>query len=236
MQRTSRTTTRTRGGFTLMETALATVIIGVGVLAIIEAQQAFLRTNSWSTHASTATYLANEVREMTRTFPRHDRFAGGLYFTTPGDPATLNGWGPESDETSILDFDDLDDFDGLVIGDATTLPDGFTLNTRIPGPIDAFGDVIPETLWSGETEMIEVDGEEQMVAMRGWTQLVSVEKVDPLDYNAVVTDAAFQTDAEGDIIRDVDRYPVRVTVTILYQGEFDQEAPPITTVSWIVPP
>ena len=34
-----------RGGFTLIETALATVIVGVGVLAIVAAQQAFHKQN-----------------------------------------------------------------------------------------------------------------------------------------------------------------------------------------------
>src|SRR5205085_2463013 len=63
-------------GFTLIETALATVIIGVGVLALLEAQQAFMKSNDWSTQAATATYLANEIREMTRKLPRHDPVTG----------------------------------------------------------------------------------------------------------------------------------------------------------------
>ena len=41
-------------GFTLIETALTTVIIGVGVVAIVEAQQAFMRSNGWSSEAATA--------------------------------------------------------------------------------------------------------------------------------------------------------------------------------------
>ena len=45
---------RARRGFTLIESALATVIIGVGVLAMVTAQQALHRKNEWSTHASIA--------------------------------------------------------------------------------------------------------------------------------------------------------------------------------------
>ena len=62
----------TRAGFTLIETALATIIVGVGVLAIVGAQQAFHKQNHWSTHASIARQLGNEIREMTLNMPRHD--------------------------------------------------------------------------------------------------------------------------------------------------------------------
>ena len=49
------------GGFTLIETAMATVIIGVGVLALVEAQTAFLKSNTWTSQAATATYLAAQA-------------------------------------------------------------------------------------------------------------------------------------------------------------------------------
>ena len=240
VRRTSRSLHRRRprplSGFTLMETSLATVIIGVGVLAIIEAQQSFLRANAWSTHASTATYLASELREMSRNFPRHDRFTGGIYFTDPSDTSSLNGWGPESGEVNTIDLDDLDDLDGAVFGNATEFPDGFTMSTRYPGPISAFGTIIPETLWDGTSESILVNGVEQIIPMRGWTQIVEVEKVDPLDYATKVATNAVELDDDDNVVRGVDRYPLRVTVTILYQGEFDAEAPPVTSISWVVPP
>src|SRR5690349_8565649 len=56
---------RRRTGFTLIETALATIIVGVGVLSIVSAQQAFHVENTWATNASIATRLGNEIREMT---------------------------------------------------------------------------------------------------------------------------------------------------------------------------
>ena len=87
-------------GFTLLETALAIVIVGVGVLAMVAAQQAFHQKNSWSTHASIAALLGNEIREMTLNLPRNDPVTGQAV------------WGPEAAELSVEDFDDLDDFDG----------------------------------------------------------------------------------------------------------------------------
>lgn len=87
-------------GFTLIEAALATVIVGVGVLAIVEAQQSFHRKNLWAVQSGVATRLGNEIREMTLNLPRHDPVTGTAR------------WGPETGEETLGDFDDLDDFDG----------------------------------------------------------------------------------------------------------------------------
>jgi len=222
---------RRRGGFTLLETMLAMTIVLVGVLSVLQAQRSFLYNNQWSTHAATASYLANEVRELTRALPRHDRFAGGVYFATPGDPDSLAGWGPEASETAVADLDDLDDFDGAVFGDAATLPEGFAVSQRFPGPINAFGQPIAETTWDGQEMMLQLGDELTPVRMQGWTQVVTVDKVDPSDFSVVVDDAAFES---GE--RDVHEYPVRVTVTVLYQGVWTDEAPAVTEVSWVVSP
>ncbi len=225
-----------RGGFTLLETMLALIIIGVGILAIINAQRSFLFSNQWSTQSATATYLATELREMTRSMARHDRFSGGIYFTDPADVSTFTGWGAESDETTIADIDDLDDLDGAVFGTATSFPDGFTLTRRFPGPINAFGEVIPQTQWNGSIETVEVDGEPVPVSMRGWTQIVQVHKVDPYDFSTVMDQAA-QEESGGVVLRRVDHYPMRVTVTVLYQDQWDaSSSPAVTSVSWVVPP
>lgn len=236
----ARTPTRSRG-FTLLETALSTIIIGVGVLAVMEAQQAFLEKNSWSTNASTATFLANEVRERTRLFARHDRSTGGLMLTDPDDDTTLAGWGPEPDEASPADFDDLDDFDGAVFGDAPNLPEGFEMRARHAGPIDSLANVISETLWNGTTEVTIVEGEEgdedevRDVSLRGWTQCVLVEKVNPADTTAAVA-AATQVIADGEVIRGVDEYPVRVTVVVLFQRPGADAAVEVARVSWVASP
>ena len=146
-QRTlSNLTTRkrnTRRGFTLIESALATIIVGVGVLAMIAAQQAFHQKNSWSSHASTATWLANDIREMTLNLPRHDPVTGTQF------------WGPEANEVSIDDFDDIDDFDG-------STGQGIIFSADLGnGPINAQREIIAN--------------------MDGWSQTVRVHNVDPHD-------------------------------------------------------
>ena len=91
---------RARRGFTLIETSLAVIIVGVGVLAIMAAQQAFHQQNDWSMRAATGIQLGNEIREMTLMLPKHDPVTGSAV------------WGAEANETWVGAFDDLDDFDG----------------------------------------------------------------------------------------------------------------------------
>ena len=223
---TPRSLRRSAGGFTLIEAAMAVVIIGVGVLAMVDAQGAFIRANLWSSHAATATFLANEVREYTRLLPKHDpvvsiTISGG----SPG-PGTLYGWGPNAGEFDVSDFDDIDDFDGITFSYVGT--EGWD-DGDLPGPIDAFGNQIPEITLAG-AEMVTNGAVTQ--AMYGWSQTVIVEKVEPFDTGTVVPDWEDRSASGGPA---VDQFPLRVSVEVRYQGVNDIEADLITTVSWIVP-
>lgn len=128
-------------GFTLIEAALATVIVGVGVLALVSAQQAFHRKNHWAVQSGIAMRLGNEIREMTLNLPRHD-------------PVTGNArWGPEDGEDSLADFDDLDDFDGSD-GEGTIFSAAFG-----NGPISARREPIPGLAgWSQVVRVRNVHG------------------------------------------------------------------------------
>ena len=130
-----------RRGFTLIESALATVIVGVGVLAMVTAQAAFHKKNAWSTHASIATALGNEIREMTWTLPQRDPVTGETF------------WGPEGDnELWVGDYDDLDDFDGD--------GDGLIFSAELGnGPINARRMIIANMDgWSQTVRVFNVDG------------------------------------------------------------------------------
>lgn len=168
--------------FTLIETALATVIVGVGVVSIVAAQQAFHKQNSWSTHATTATRLGNEIRELALNLPRHDPVTGDVV------------WGPETNESFVGDYDDLDDFDGNGSGLI------FSANLG-NGPINARREVISN--------------------MAGWSQIVTVENVDPFDITSVQDDGSTSM--------------MRVLVIVTYQDPNATEAEEITRVSWLAP-
>jgi len=228
-----------RSAFTLIETALATLIIAVGVLALVEAHQAFLSANAWATHSSTATLLAGEIRERTRTFPRHDPFAGGLYFTNPQSQTGFSGWGPEPDEITPAEFDDLDDFDGVVFGDAADadLPGPVTVVDGVPmrfdGPIDADAQIVPQTDWTGQ---VVTDEAGEPLPLQGWTQYVQVDKVDPLDFTTALANDYTEPASGSQPLIEVDQFPLRVTVTTLYQGPFETSAREVATITWVVAP
>lgn len=125
-------------GFTLIEAALTTVIVGVGVLAIVAAQQAYHQKNQWSQRVGTGLLLANELRELILTLPPHDPLSGA---------STL---GPESGETDIATYDDVDDFAGTVSG-------GFGTGITFAPPVNALREPISDmTGWSQRVEVINV--------------------------------------------------------------------------------
>lgn len=128
---------RGRRGFTLIEACLTTVIVGTGVLAIVAAQQAYHRKNDWAQRIGTAVLLANELRELTLTLPQHDPFK----------PTHM---GPEAGETSVAQYDDLDDFAGPVTN-------GVGAGLTFSPPINALRQTIPNmTNWSQEIRVENV--------------------------------------------------------------------------------
>ncbi|MEZ6317789.1 MAG: hypothetical protein R3B49_03395 [Phycisphaerales bacterium] len=109
----------------------------------------------------------------------------------------------------VDDFDDIDDFDGITFSDVGTpgLDDG-----DLPGPIDAFGNVIPEITVDGDPM---VSGSTVTQAMTGWSQTVIVEKLEPFDTSTVVPDWEDRSASGGPA---VDEFPLRVSVEVRYQG------------------
>ncbi|MCC6676250.1 MAG: prepilin-type N-terminal cleavage/methylation domain-containing protein [Phycisphaerales bacterium] len=213
---------RGRRGFTLLETSMALVIIGVGVLAFVEAQKTFVQNNSWSSHTATATLLANEIRERMRRLPRHDPVTG-LYLEAQGTGTTLQGWGLEAGEIAIDDFDDIDDYEDMRFG----------VDGDLPGPIDAFGNVIPELDADGVPVL---DERGDPVPLQGWSQTVTVEKVDPFNFATARAPGFFEAAAGAFPGRSVDQYPLRVTVMVEYQGPYDTSPREVARVFWIAPP
>ena len=203
-----------RRGFTLLECALAMVILAVGVLALIEAQGYFYTANQFSSQSATGAYLAGELRERMRQLPKHDPVTG-LYKTG----SVLNGWGAESGETSITDYDDVDDFDGVEFGEGASRS----------GPIDSSGRVITQTDING---VVETSGGSN-VALRGWKQRVIVDKVEPFNY-AVVRADDFDNTGSAPVLQ-VNQYALRVTVIVTYLAPGQTSPAEMARLVWIVP-
>lgn len=214
---------KARGGFTLLETALAMIIIMVGVVAMVEAHGGMMKANSWSSQEATATYLANELRERMRNLPCHDPVTGISVTTGPGGTVSVSGVGPENGEVSVTDYDDIDDYSNASFGAGGTFD----------GPIDAFGRVIPFVDVSGQVRLDPSTG--QPLSMPGWRQLVEVTKVDPFDFSTT-RDWSYSEAANGNFVgRTADSYPLRVKVSVFYTPPLSNTENLITEVTWIVP-
>lgn len=136
-RRISRSHALRHRGFSLIEAAVAIVIVGLAVVAMMGAQQAYHRQGGGSQQMSTAMMLANEIRELALEMPLRDPIYGTWKY------------GPEPDEsdddphTAVQAFDDLDDFAG-------TTEDGVNYTgTTFEGPIDSLRQEIPNMVgWS----------------------------------------------------------------------------------------
>jgi hypothetical protein len=84
--------------FTLIEAALATVLVGIGIVALLQLFTAGTLTSAGAIDLTTASTLANNIRELTQS----------LDFADTAAPAH---WGLEPGETQLT-ADDLDDLDG----------------------------------------------------------------------------------------------------------------------------
>ena len=209
-----------RSAFTLLETMFAMIIIGVGVLAFVDAQASFQKSNAWSSQAATGMLLANEVRELAQRLGRHDPVTGLVLTGT--NPGVLTGWGRETGEITIDDIDDLDDLDGVTFGDGGTFA----------GPVNAFGLLVPETQLDG-TVINDEDGEP--LGLRGWRQTVTVQKCDPYNFNTIRGDAYVQAATTSLPAIPVDGFPLRITVVVDYTPVNGSQAIEITRLTWVVP-
>ncbi len=84
--------------FTLIESMVAMIIIGIAMAALIAASTSMTRVSGAGINISTAEFLIEEIRELTTDLPVVD-------------PETdITTFGPE--EPALVFYDDLDDFNG----------------------------------------------------------------------------------------------------------------------------
>lgn len=88
-----------RGGFTLVEVAVATAIVGIGITALVASLQAGTDVNHGSDKMNTATFLAQEIHEWTMRLPFKDPDAADA-----NNPPGPDGTNPQ---TFVDDVDDL---------------------------------------------------------------------------------------------------------------------------------
>lgn len=118
---------RVRRGFTLIEAAMTTVIIGVGCVSMLALLGAGTMANGSGAELTTAMHLAGNLREAMT----------GLRYA---DPTSPTHWGAENGET-LASYNDIDDFDAW---------------SSNPYPIDARRNSLGSS-YSGWAQQVKVD-------------------------------------------------------------------------------
>jgi hypothetical protein len=98
------------GGFTLLEAALTTIIVGTGIVATMQLFAVCTLQNRSASHMTTAMFLANNIQETMADLPFSDPSGVGFGLEEGGQPVSA--------------YDDIDDFDAWDSAD-------------LAGPIDA---------------------------------------------------------------------------------------------------
>src|ERR1044071_3509441 len=93
---------RNRRGFTLIEASLATMIVVVGILSIMQLFTACTTQNGAAANMTTAMLLAENIQET----------MAGLSFSDPAFGKTYFGVEPGQ---TLAGYDDMDDFDGKTV-------------------------------------------------------------------------------------------------------------------------
>jgi type II secretory pathway pseudopilin PulG len=149
---------RRQGAFSLLETTLTIIIVGLAITALVKLVMTNTQQNQYTQRLTIGSLLAENCREMLAGLPFSDPSNGTLTF------------GPETAET-LATFNDVDDFDGF---DSTLRPD--ILAGQPMGPVDAARRVITETV-AGVTQV--------PAEWRNWRQQIAVDPIDANNLNTV---------------------------------------------------
>lgn len=212
-----------RRGFTLIEAALAILIIGVGVTALLELLAAGTMSNSAGTELTTAINLANNIHEITigagTTYTWQGNWLASKTYN-PGDAVTSGGsyWICFSNVTSAT-APAADSVSSTPHWMQTRLM-GFqdpasptSVSTKESGGPAAYNDI-----WdlNGDTYSPPLDVHRNPIpTYSNWAQQVTVQSVDPNNVNTVTgSDPTCPT--------------ARVTVAVLHHGKL------VYTTSWLL--
>jgi type II secretory pathway pseudopilin PulG len=153
------------GGFTLIEAAIATVIVGVGVGVLLTGVAACTRVNSAGKELTQGVFLAQEVREWTLQLPFSD--------PDPGDQGSPPGPDGSDPQVFVDDLDDLMDVTyspprdarGHALDDMPDWSETLTLTWRDPDSLTA---VVPPGASDVLYVEVEIRNQARPVVTTGW--------------------------------------------------------------------
>ncbi len=135
-----------KGGFSLLEVLLAVILVGIAVASLVAVNASFTMENAVGTELSTAEFLIEQIKELTVLLPVVDPNIETAVF------------GPETGETALAQYDDLDDFDGVSFSPPINA-DRVPLNDFAP----FVQQITVENVSAGNFEQVVADGTSSFV-------------------------------------------------------------------------
>ena len=95
---------RRDSGFSFIEILISIILVGLSITALVFASNSFTMANGAGADLSTAEFLVEQIRELTTLLPVMDPATTAAAWTSLG---------PDTGESSVASYDDIDDFDGF---------------------------------------------------------------------------------------------------------------------------
>lgn len=159
------TTRRGLGGFTLIEIVVATVLVGLALVAMMASVGSNTRVNDAGTKLTQGTFLAQEIREWTLSLPFCDQDAGDLGNPPGSDGSDPQVWVDDLDDLMDVTYCPPRDGQGYAIANLSAWSQTITMTWRDPNDLGS-------TVSSGSSEVIYVNVDikhsNNLVVSSGW--------------------------------------------------------------------
>ncbi len=124
---------RRDSGFSFVEILISIILVGLSITALVFASNSFTMANGAGADLSTAEFLVEQIRELTTLLPVMDPASTA---------ATWTSLGPDAGESTVVSYDDVDDFDGFN-------------STTVGAPIDAGKNTLTALAVFNQTVIVE---------------------------------------------------------------------------------
>jgi prepilin-type N-terminal cleavage/methylation domain-containing protein len=159
-------TSRTgRGGFTLVEVVIATVLVGLALTAIMISVRSNTIVNDAGTKLTQASFLAQEIREWTLTLPFRDQDVGDRGNPPGPDGSNPQVWVDDLDDLMNVTYCPPRDGEGYAINALPDWSQSITMTWRDPNNLS-------QTVANGTSDVISVNVDvkhsNKLVLSSGW--------------------------------------------------------------------
>jgi len=154
-----------RGGFTLIEVVVATVLVGLALTAMMISVRSNTRVNDAGTKLTQATFLAQEIREWTLTLPFRDQDVGDRDNPPGSDGSNPQVWVDDLDDLMNVTYCPPRDGQGYAIAPLPAWSQTITMTWRDPNNLS-------QTVTNGTSDIIyvnvDVKHQNMLIVSSGW--------------------------------------------------------------------